>query len=284
MIKVKKNFIYASLIGILLTGCATYSQEDCELIRWDEQGYNDALKAYSSSELNEYVHDCSKYVFVDVEAYNKGRAAGAEEYCTIDNGYDYGLAGHTLTDVCNGASGKNNYMEGYSRGLTVYKANAQLLKIDSKLSEIDQYINDKAAFSVRREILANRDYLYNLRYTVEEYVTHINQIGPQYNEPMEQIDYSSYISKEPYPHIVPNVKRLIKLQEGLVKLDRKIFDKEKELSTYSKKSKTTDRIYREIDCLKKQRRIYKKELVILANEARYHNISETIRVDSCHVY
>ena len=62
------------------------------------------------------------------------------------------------------------------------------------------------------------------------------------------------------------------------------FDKEKELSTYSKKSKTTDRIYREIDCLKKQRRIYKKELVILANEARYHNISETIRVDSCHVY
>ena len=49
MIKVKKNFIYASLIGILLTGCATYSQEDCELIRWDEQGYNDALKALSSN-------------------------------------------------------------------------------------------------------------------------------------------------------------------------------------------------------------------------------------------
>ena len=273
-----------SLIGVLLTGCATYSQEDCELIRWVEQGYNDALKAYSSSELNEYVHDCSKYVFVDVEAYNKGRAAGAEVYCTIDNGYSFGLAGQTLTDVCNGASGKNDYMKGYDRGLIVYKANAQLSRIDGKLTEIDQYINDEAAYSVRREILANRDYLYNLRYTVEEYVNHLNQIGNQYDEPIEKIDYSSYISKEPYPFVVSNVKKLIRLQEGFDKLDRKIYDKERELSSQSKQSKRTEQLHIQIKCLRKQQHLYRRELGILANEARYRNIKDYIRVDSCNVY
>lgn len=280
----KKNLIFASLIGVLLTGCATYSQEDCELIRWVEQGYNDALKAYSSSELNEYVHDCSKYVFVDVEAYNKGRAAGAEVYCTIDNGYSFGLAGQTLTDVCNGASGKNDYMKGYDRGLIVYKANAQLSRIDGKLTEIDQYINDEAAYSVRREILANRDYLYNLRYTVEEYVNHLNQIGNQYDEPIEKIDYSSYISKEPYPFVVSNVKKLIRLQEGFDKLDRKIYDKERELSSQSKQSKRTDQLHSQIKCLRKQQYLYRKELNHLSVQARYSEIKDSIRVDSCNVY
>lgn len=284
MIKVKKNFIYASLIGILLTGCATYSQEDCELIRWDEQGYNDALKAYSSSELNEYVHDCSKYVFVDVEAYNKGRAAGAEVYCTIDNGYSFGLAGQTLTDVCNGASGKNDYMKGYDRGLTVYKANAQLSILDSKLSEIDQYINDEAAYSVRDELYAYRTYLRILRDGVVQYVIDLNQSANRYDEPIEKMDFSCKIFGGPYKYVVSNVKKLIKLREGLGKLERKIYDKQRELSSQSKQSKRTDQLHSQIKCLTKQQYLYRKELNHLSVQARYSEIKDSIRVDSCNVY
>lgn len=86
---------------IVLSGCASLSQEECLTGDWQGIGYRDGLQGKSEAYLAEHQSACAEYqVSLNLEDYLQGRKEGLKSYCQPDNGYRLGRHGADYAYVC----------------------------------------------------------------------------------------------------------------------------------------------------------------------------------------
>jgi hypothetical protein len=89
------------VVALLLAGCATLSQEECQQGDWYGVGMTDGQAGEPAARFDEHVKACSEYgITVDNRQYLKGRAQGLIDYCRIENAFETGLQGHRYQHVC----------------------------------------------------------------------------------------------------------------------------------------------------------------------------------------
>jgi hypothetical protein len=124
-------WIGAALV-FALAGCASYfKRKDCEKTNWYQHGYDVAMSG-KRLDADDYIEQCRR---VKAEVHDSeldvGFKAGMSRYCTGDNVYAVGKAGHVFSyDMCDGESTKKMRVE-YERGLNEFCTPASAYRFGS---------------------------------------------------------------------------------------------------------------------------------------------------------
>lgn len=142
---------------IVLTGCATLSQEDCRRGDWYGLGIKDGLAGETGGRLSEHAKACYEYgIAVGNDAYLAGREQGLREYCRLENAFAVGLNGRPYHHVCPPAI-DGLFAHYHASAYAVHEDRAELDRIDSELSGQesrlqDKKLNDRERARIRDEI------------------------------------------------------------------------------------------------------------------------------------
>ena len=110
--------------GGALNGCATLSEEQCQVGDWYGIGESDGNSGYSHQRLEEHIEACQRHgVTPDHVQYEQGRQAGLRSYCTPERGFRAGRMGNSYGGVCP-AGLERDFLAGYSDGQLVHAAQA----------------------------------------------------------------------------------------------------------------------------------------------------------------
>ena len=86
---------------VLLSSCATLSEEECLTGNWREIGQRDGQAGRTADFLANHAKACEKAgVVPDRAAWERGRQAGLPAYCTVSRLYREGREGRGLSPVC----------------------------------------------------------------------------------------------------------------------------------------------------------------------------------------
>lgn len=138
----KKIFLLLSLL-VLVSGCATLSQSQCQSGDWYGIGQTDGSQGADLSKLAQHRDACGEYTIqIDGEAWRRGRMEGLKQYCRPLNGYQIGRYGSLMSNVCptNLAS---NFSRAYNYGYKIYIVTQKLLELESRLYDEEQAILDE---------------------------------------------------------------------------------------------------------------------------------------------
>lgn len=127
----------ALALGALLSlaGCADIPDSRCQG-DWQDLGYRDALKGYPSRH-QELAKACGDRGFpVRPDDYQAGWSAGIEDFCSSDNGYDFGERGGTYQGTCPGLLDRA-FRAGYERGRLVGQLQRRLDELDRRISDVE---------------------------------------------------------------------------------------------------------------------------------------------------
>jgi len=113
------RLLFITGLAVVLTGCASISEDQCLAGNWEALGFKDGSNGYAASRISDYADVCSKYdVSVDTKLYLTSHEQGVQRYCTPQRGYDAGENGSSFNQVCSSFAG---YEDGYSEGYIVYE-------------------------------------------------------------------------------------------------------------------------------------------------------------------
>lgn len=104
-----------------LTGCASYFlRRSCEKINWYQHGYDVAMSG-RRLDADDQIRECRKVeAKMSDSELDTGFKAGMSKYCTGDNVFAVGKAGHPFSyDMCDGESAKKMKFE-YENGLVEF--------------------------------------------------------------------------------------------------------------------------------------------------------------------
>lgn len=86
---------------IVLSACASLTQEQCETGNWSSIGYTDGVDGRAESYINQHRDACDEFgITPDVNAWLVGRTEGLKQYCTRPNAYTIGRSGSEMNPVC----------------------------------------------------------------------------------------------------------------------------------------------------------------------------------------
>lgn len=281
--KVYKKLIILLSLGIV-TGCSTsqITKEECISTNWEKQGHLDSLKGRNVEILNFYKSECGDHVVVDEIAYMKGRKAGAEEYCTTEKGYILGTLNSKKTDVCKLSNNVNKYNEAYERGHIVYFANYQLDQINNYIQSIDYYLTYGYARNIKKELIANRDYLYKLRKTVQKYTKYTSENGKNFDVKLERKDFTHEYEKMPYPYMLSNAEKLANMYNQAEEIAHKIYETRRQFD-HHRSDKRNDDTQRKLQCLRTEEYWLRQQIEDLSYKAKYEEIDGYIRPELCNI-
>ncbi|MCK5728895.1 MAG: DUF2799 domain-containing protein [Methylococcales bacterium] len=142
---------------LLLSSCATLSQEDCMQGAWFDLGKQDGREGKTFKRLAEHQESCTKYgIGIDREAYNAGRKQGLDDYCQLDNAVDLGLRGYRYRSVCPSEI-HPAFLRYNQMAYDVYQDKKNLENVDKRLSYeekslLDANLSDEKRSQIRVEI------------------------------------------------------------------------------------------------------------------------------------
>jgi len=136
---------------ILLSGCATLSQEDCRRGDWFGLGVRDGLAGENRGRLSDHVKACYEYgIAINNVAYFAGREQGLRDYCRIDNAFSVGLNGQRYQHVCppsiDGLFGRY-----HSAAFALYEHRAEVDRLDREIYNKESRLHDKKLSDKDRE-------------------------------------------------------------------------------------------------------------------------------------
>ncbi|MFW1677480.1 DUF2799 domain-containing protein [Pontibacter sp. JAM-7] len=101
---------------LLLVGCASLNQQQCEQAAWYRLGVSDGANGYPVSRLQSHQKACDKFS-IDVVAsdYAAGHQQGLLRYCTQASGFEVGWLNLPYYEVCTGEA-EAAFLRGYLRG------------------------------------------------------------------------------------------------------------------------------------------------------------------------
>jgi len=141
---------------LVLTGCASMTEEECLTADWYERGLHDGRNGQPQNYLAQHFEACSKVGVVPREdAWNKGHARGITDYCTPENGARMGRQGHSYRNSCP-AHLESAFLAQYRPAYRVYQAEQHINSLNSSISskerELDREKNEDKRRKLRREL------------------------------------------------------------------------------------------------------------------------------------
>lgn len=89
------------LVAVVLSSCATMSEEECQFTNWEALGQVDGTNGVGVGGYQRFVDACSRYgIQPDFDAYERGRAAGLARFCTPEGVYNAGLSRRGDMSAC----------------------------------------------------------------------------------------------------------------------------------------------------------------------------------------
>jgi len=143
----RSTSILASMITLVLSGCATMNEQQCLVSDWRSVGFEDGARGRPVETIGSYRQACTKHgVSPDLESYRSGHADGVESFCQPVKGFNYGRSGAAYRGVCP-ANLENSFLAAYNDGRQLYELEAALRSADSHIAQ-----RKRALENIRAEI------------------------------------------------------------------------------------------------------------------------------------
>jgi hypothetical protein len=155
--------MHARLIAVLSTGflllggCASMSESQCQVADWQRVGFADGSAGIGESRLAEYVTDCGKIgIAPNAVAYRRGWDEGIAGFCRPANGWREGVQGHAGKEiVCRGQPGYERFARNLQAGLQVYRINEQLRDNHQEINRLQARLDNIATAETERAWIRN---------------------------------------------------------------------------------------------------------------------------------
>ena len=155
--------IGAALAALVVSGCASMSDEECLATDWSAVGYEDGARGYTTERFSRHRQACAKHgITADFGAYQAGRDQGLVEYCQPGRGYDVGVSGGRYYGVCN-ANLERDFLDAYNAGYHLYTLRANVNRANSSIHSKERELE-----SVHDEIRSKEAALIAAETTVED--------------------------------------------------------------------------------------------------------------------
>jgi len=129
----KVLMIFLATAMLALSGCASMSSEECQLMDWSAIGYTDGSNGYTSDRFSQHSKACAKHGYAaDFQAYQSGRAEGLVEFCQPSRGYNLGLNGRKYAGVCDAAL-EDDFLDAYRVGQQLYSLRSNVNNANSRI-------------------------------------------------------------------------------------------------------------------------------------------------------
>lgn len=143
-----RQLVSIALIGIILSACATMSEEECLYSDWTAVGYEDGVDGRSSDRFGDYRRTCADHgITPDFQAWQSGRERGLVEYCQPLRGFQVGQSGGYYSGVCN-SDLEPEFLDAFRLGSELYGLRNNLDAINSRMAanarEIERIDSDVA--------------------------------------------------------------------------------------------------------------------------------------------
>jgi len=142
--------LLASLV--VLSGCATLSEEECLTADWFSIGFEDGANGYPSNRIGAHREACAKHgVTPDLRQYQDGHEEGLINFCTARNGFSRARNGYQYTGICP-PSLEPEFLDGYQAGREIYAVTSELSGLrneqrsnENELSQSQRRLNEMEA-------------------------------------------------------------------------------------------------------------------------------------------
>ncbi|SDG36041.1 DUF2799 domain-containing protein [Roseospirillum parvum] len=129
------------LLTVLLTGCASLSEDECRTADWAAIGYADGAAGRPGSRLEDHREACAEYGIAPVlAAYRAGRGEGLLEYCRPARGYAEGLDGKTYRGVCP-AHLEADFVAAHQAGRDIHRLEEEAEDLAAEVTDLDQQLD-----------------------------------------------------------------------------------------------------------------------------------------------
>ena len=126
----------------LLGGCATMSQQECQVTDWRTVGYEDGARGAAADAIGRYRKTCAKHgVAPDFQAYQAGRQEGLRTYCQPHTGFDLGARGGSYRGICP-ADLEPDFLAAYRDGRQLNELEAGVRGADREIAAREQALDD----------------------------------------------------------------------------------------------------------------------------------------------
>jgi hypothetical protein len=130
-----RTMLLGTMAGMLLTGCATMSPEECAVADWERIGELDARSGQGMSYFARRASDCAEAGYpADQVAWARGWDVGITWFCTRNNGFRQGLNGYRYDRICPGHI-EQEFLDGYETGYAIHQYSE---RVDRTASEIER--------------------------------------------------------------------------------------------------------------------------------------------------
>ncbi|MCC5826160.1 DUF2799 domain-containing protein [Alkalimonas sp.] len=139
--------------GLLLSGCATLSKDECLQADWQTLGYADGVQGRSPARIDTYRQDCAKHQIVpDLALYQRGHRQGLQLFCRTSNGYEFGRKGQSYQGVCQGEA-EVDFLLGFDAGRRIFLLEQQAQQTERSLAQNERDHQQLAQTITEKEAL-----------------------------------------------------------------------------------------------------------------------------------
>ena len=138
-----------------LSGCASMSAEECQVLDWETIGFEDGSRGYTADRVGSHRKACAKHgVAADLAAYQRGHAQGIETFCQPGRGFNFGVNGGGYRGVCP-AHLEQEFLEAYSAGHKLYSLRSSLNTANSLIhsKEVEKDNAEKRIVAAQFELI-----------------------------------------------------------------------------------------------------------------------------------
>lgn len=127
--------------SLVMTGCATMSKAECQVADWYQVGIQDGSNGHDWNRLASHAKACAKVgITPDRDAWERGRQAGLQSYCTTANAYRLGSQGYALKNVCP-LQRQDQLNRATNYGNSIYQLNKKIENGKKELAELKDQLN-----------------------------------------------------------------------------------------------------------------------------------------------
>lgn len=121
---------------LVLSGCATLSEEECLAADWQTIGFEDGTVGKPIAQIGKHREACADHgVPVDLTAYKEGHAEGMIVFCQPGSGFELGNRGGRFNDDCP-VDLRAEFYAAYEDGYRAYKLRRE---VRNSLQDIQRY-------------------------------------------------------------------------------------------------------------------------------------------------
>lgn len=130
------------LAGLVLTGCATMSADECRVADWYLIGEMDAREGRTPAYLAYRDRDCREAGFpADPQGWREGWEHGLTVFCTAPQGFRFGRAGNRYDPICPAAL-ETDFLDGYDLGRQLHEVSESLNGLRGRLRTVEGSLSE----------------------------------------------------------------------------------------------------------------------------------------------